>query len=749
MVRSLLAGTTSFAIFATTSSAFAGANVPVAPDPFDVTWKSPSKDASGSMPIGNGEVCLNVWVEDTTGDLLFYIARSDSLSEISRVLKLTRVRVHMDSSPFRGSPDFRQQLHLRDGRIEIVGGGGNLNLFVDANSNTVFLKAQLRSASKCTVTNDDWRTAARTIPSEEQGSAWSVQGAPFPLVESADQFYKAGDHSIGWYHRNQTSVVPMLWENQSLTGLKGTHDPLLLRTFGGCISSPELAAISDRSLESEGPLSSFTVKIATASQQTPQLEVWKSELGHNSEAASYNSAKDRTTRYWHSYWERSHFDCSEPSIARGYNLQRYVQACQGRGAYPIKFNGGYYTVEPAAMGKPFNPDWRAWGDAHWFQNVRHMQHPMLTSGDFEMMDPFFKLYESNRELAESRTALYHNAAGAYFPETMTDFGTYSGGDYGWDRTGLAPKDVQSPWWRFAWNQGPELVALMLDRWDYTRDKSFLKSRALPMAESVLRYFDTRFGKDADGRIVLDPAQSVETYWKGVVNDMPTTAGLIAITERLDALPAELKSPAQAKFFAHMKASCPALPLQTKSGTEELAPAQQYSPETSNVENPELYAIWPFRVVCLQQPKLLAEGRAAYQNRLFHQDVGWGYDGNAAALLGLTDEAARILYKKCQNSNPKYRWPATWGPTFDWLPDQNHGGNLLETTDLMLVQSESLEQGGKILLLPSWPQKWDVSFKLHAPGNTTVECATKDGKIIHLKVTPSRRLPDVVVPAQWK
>ena len=81
----------------------------------------------------------------------------------------------------------------------------------------------------------------------------------------------------------------------------------------------------------------------------------------------------------------------------------------------------------------------------------------------------------------------------------------------------------------------------------------------------------------------------------------------------------------------------------------------------------------------------------------HDDALWA---TKAALLGLTDEAARILNKKCANSREGYRWPATWGPNFDWLPDQNHGGNLLETTQLMLLQSD----GEKIRLLPAWPKQ---------------------------------------------
>ena len=67
---------------------------------YDVVWDSPSTDASGSMPIGNGEVGLNVWVE-ADGDLVFYISRTDAWSECNRLLKLGRVRVKLSPNPFR------------------------------------------------------------------------------------------------------------------------------------------------------------------------------------------------------------------------------------------------------------------------------------------------------------------------------------------------------------------------------------------------------------------------------------------------------------------------------------------------------------------------------------------------------------------------------------------------------------------------------------------------------------------------
>ena len=64
-------------------------------DKYNVVWDTPSKDHNGSMPIGNGEIGLNLWVEPG-GEVVFYIARTDAWSGNGRLLKLGRVRVRLD-----------------------------------------------------------------------------------------------------------------------------------------------------------------------------------------------------------------------------------------------------------------------------------------------------------------------------------------------------------------------------------------------------------------------------------------------------------------------------------------------------------------------------------------------------------------------------------------------------------------------------------------------------------------------------
>jgi hypothetical protein len=881
---------------------------PAALDEVNVRWDSPSENSSGSMPLGNGEVVVNAWVEKASGDLLLLLARTDALAETGRFCKLGRLRLHLEGGPLLKGGDFRQEVRLREGVVTVSGGGVSLCVFVDSDAQVLHVTGESKVPLVATATVESWRDNPWDIGDEI--SCWSLLGAPFPRVESADVFLAAADNAVAWYHRNEVSYAPKVFDNQSLTGVNGATDPLLHRTFGGLLTGAGFVAAGPRALTTATPQSRLDLRLATHTAQSATVAEWRAGLQQEAaKSLDATAALTRTRAWWAQFWGRSHvfvkssksgipandhplrvgmdasgqtrfsgeiepqpvqagacsaaqvaalfaagraggagkfepvmpsgqagftlsawihpsalsagriFDKCTPggadgflldtvpgdtlrlivgerslsppaaclktavwqhvaatvdgvtgdmalyldgkpvaaageeargdSITRGYILQRYAQGFQGRGAYPIKFNGGFFSVEPyigsAYLKQPKpNADWRAWGDCYWWQNTRHMYHPMLACGDFDLMAPLFRMYENVRPLAEARTAKYHGAQGAYFPETMNVYGTYGGGDYGWDRTGKQPKDVQSSYVGKNWNPGTELVALMLDRWDYTQDEEFLKRQVLPMALSVLRYFDTRFKKDAQGKVIIDPTQAVESYWNDVVNDAPAVAGIANITRRLCALPPGLATPEDRAFLTKMQAACPAIPMEMAGDVRKLAPAEKYNPKRDNCENPEVYPIWPYREVSLSRPEWLAEGKAAYARRGNRLPNGWGYDSNCAALLGLTDEAAQILKGKCANSNGAYRWPATWGPNYDWLPDQNHGGNLMETTHLMLLQGEA---GGKILLMPAWPQKWDVDFKLHAPHNTTVECQLKDGKISGLKVVPASRRADLVLP-EW-
>jgi hypothetical protein len=162
---------------------------------------------------------------------------------------------------------------------------------------------------------------------------------------------------------------------------------------------------------------------------------------------------------------------------------------------------------------------------------------------------------------------------------------------------------------------------------------------------------------------------------------------------------------------------------------------------NNTESPQLYPVFPWGIYGIGKPGLdTAINTFLYDTDVlkFRSHIGWKQDNIFAARLGLTEEAWTLTALKLKDSGR--RFPAFYGPGFDWTPDHNWGGSGMIGLQEMLMQVE----GRKIYLLPAWPKEKDVHFKLHAPYKTTVEVVWKDGKMEALKVFPRDREKDVVI-----
>ena len=121
-------------------------------DSYKIVWDSQSADARGSMPIGAGNIGLNVWVEKD--ELLMYVGSPDSWSyrgagfNTQMQTKLGRVRVKF--SPVAWAKEFRQELHLAGNSILLSGktSDGNaikLRVWVDAFQSVVHVEGQADS----------------------------------------------------------------------------------------------------------------------------------------------------------------------------------------------------------------------------------------------------------------------------------------------------------------------------------------------------------------------------------------------------------------------------------------------------------------------------------------------------------------------------------------------------------------------------------------------------------------------------
>src|SRR5580658_6553627 len=98
----------------------------------DVAWPALGTNENNSMPLGNGDIALNVWTEQG-GDIVLLLAKADAWSENGQLLKLGRVRVKLTPNPFVGGAAFSQTLKLESGDVEIQAARSVARIWVDAN----------------------------------------------------------------------------------------------------------------------------------------------------------------------------------------------------------------------------------------------------------------------------------------------------------------------------------------------------------------------------------------------------------------------------------------------------------------------------------------------------------------------------------------------------------------------------------------------------------------------------------------
>jgi alpha-L-fucosidase 2 len=728
------------------------------PERYNVVWDSPGKDFTGSMPLGNGEIGLNVWVEEN-GDLLFYIGRTDTWDENGTLLKVGKVRISINPRPETPLKTFVQTLRLIDGTVSVRFGEGAqevaMRLWVDADHPLIHLEVESRQPTQAVASIELWRTAPFDIPATEASDVLAglkgKDNQPVNLTVEPDSLLRNQRGRIGWYHHNVKSVGPEI--SARIQGLQGFKrpDPLLHRTFGAVITATGAEHLDDTHLASSSSRRHhFTICVLTRHPAKPKewLRATHEEMA-KAERVPPATLRKSHERWWKNFWNRSWIHVSPSrgratgdsdaayTVSRAYALQRFINGCAGRGEYPIKFNGSIFTVP--FPGRPGDADYRQWGPGYWWQNTRLPYISMCASGDYDLLRPLFTMYGKRlMPLFKYRTRLYLNHDGAFIPECIFFWGEVFSATYGWTPfEERSDKLQESGYHKWEWVSGPELVWMMLDHYEHTLDRRFLREVALPTAHEILTFFDEHYGRDGSGKLVMYPSQACETWWD-CTNPMPELAGLHAVVERLLSLPATTTGARARAFWAKLKAALPDLPTKMENGTTMLAAADRFA-EKRNVENPELYAVFPFRLVSFEKSNRNL-GIEAFLRRQDRGNFGWRQDDIFAAYLGLADTAREYLVGRAQSKHAGSRFPAFWGPNYDWIPDQDHGSILLKTLQAMILQTD----GRMIYLFPAWPRGWDVDFKLHAPFRTVIEGNFHNGVAKILKVTPRSRLKDIHV-----
>lgn len=687
--------------------------------PKDYVWTTQSRNSSESMPCGGHDIGMNVWVED--GDVLFYVSQSGWFDENNTLLKAGRWRIHFDDQPAVGT--FEQRLCLDDGAIYITLGDMKIRLWADVADPVVFCDISSKKKVKTTLSYESWRYKDRNITKAEcqqTSYKWTLPDGTVTFADSIEVL----NNNLHFYHQNRNETVfdytvkrEFLEEvkNQlynpigglrmegtmKINGLlyKGTHDG-------------EYAGTDYRAWDfcGETKKGGFSICLGKAT-------------------CSASISKKRSAQWWHQYWQRSWIQTDNKEAAemvRNYELFRYMLGCNAYGQWPTKFNGGLFTFDPLFIpdGLPENgkgtPDYRKWGGGTMTaQNQRLVYWPMLKSGDADLLKPQLDTYLRMLPTAKLWAQHFWGHGGACFPEQIENSGLPNPAEYGKPKPGQDRGVGRNAWLEYEWDTALEFCMMALQAREYAPETSWDKYE--PLIAECLKFFDEHYQYeankrgaktfDANGKLIIYPGSGCETY-KMAYNPSCTIAALKAILEKWG------------KDSA-MLSRIPEIPTRVIGGDTCIAPAIVWE-RIQNVETPQLYPVFPWRIFGLGRPGLQTAVNTYTKDPHaleMRSSKGWKQDNIWAACLGLTDEARRLNLEKL-GSGP-YRFPAFWDPGFDWAPDHNRGGAGMIGLQEMLLQ-ETPE--GELLLFPAWPKEWNAKFRLHATGGRIVEAKINNGKI---------------------
>ncbi len=714
------------------------------------------------MPCGGGDVGMNVWMEN--GDVLFYLSRSGSFDENNSLLKAGRFRISL--SPNIDTNSFRQILHLNEGYLELTDGIISIQLWADVEKPVVHVDMESKGEKlNVAVTYENWRTHDIVMTKREAFQSSYKFAAPKGLLTRHDSII-AADRVLTFMHCNGAQTIfDATVTQQKMDAVKDKlYNPLKNLVFGGRMQGEGFVlmdTLSGRyaSTDYQGwiyvtsqPRKKAHLQIALASRQG-SVDEWTAALTTLEGKVRHDYDRRNSRRWWQQFWRRSYVEATgnAEALTRNYTLFRYMLGCNARGQWPTKFNGGLFTFDPEYVNTAdeyrLSADFRNWGGGvHTAQNQRLVYWPMLKNGDFDLLRPQLDFYLNIYKNAEERSRLYWGHNGACLTEQIENYGLPCYPEYGTKRPdGFDPGMERNAWLEYEWDTALEFCMMALEARRY---QNVDVSPYIPMIYSCLRFFDEHYQYlanqrgakrlDGNGKLVLYPGSAGETF-KGAYNASSTVAALRTVTQALIDYEngAGRNTQTDVEYLEGLLKRLPDITV--RDGM--IQPAVHYE-RVQNTETMQLYPVFPWRMYGVGRPDIDVACNTYLNDTLalkFRSHVGWKQDVIWAACLGLADEAQRLLSLKLADG--PYRFPAFWGPGFDWSPDHNWGGSGMIGMQEMLLQ----EVDSKLYIFPAWPREWNVRFKLCASRGTIVEAEMRDGQIVNVKVTPQERQHDVVLP----
>lgn len=194
-------------------------------------------------------------------------------------------------------------------------------------------------------------------------------------------------------------------------------------------------------------------------------------------------------KWWSKFWQASKVHVPDPKILSHYYLVRYFYGAASRIGSPPMPLQGVWTADAGTL-----PPWK--GDYHNDLNTQMTYMGYQTAGQFDSGLSYINFLWDRRGRFRRFAKEFYGTEGLSTPGVMTLAGEPLAG---WVQYSLSPTMT-------AWS-----AHLFYLHWRYTKDQTFLKSKAYPWCREAAVCIEELLTEDENGRLILPLSSSPEIY----------------------------------------------------------------------------------------------------------------------------------------------------------------------------------------------------------------------------------------------
>ena len=452
---------------------------------YDLVYLSPPVDPMQGIPLGNGEVGVLFWCEDSK--IIAVVNKSDlwddakfgpfhnwdGAEEDLSTTQRHACRIVIDFKlPIFNTlylSGFKAKLNLVDGSLILEGesafGKVSLKAFVDHQTGLLFYDVK------------------------------SDLNENIPLEIAVERF---GSRTFShWYHQINRDATIGVSGTETLADDDGAYitQKVASGTFGvgGSVIQKNRLTVN----YSRDHSHSATIKLSGSREKSAQLtfsvtspingdpinELKNSFLAVKAKGMeSYQAAN---AEIWKEIWNRSLMDYGDDYLNALWHLTMfYANASQG-GKYPGRFNNGIWS---------WSRDVQNWNFYfHW--NQQQISWPLNAAGFHELVTPYLDFRFNSLAEAQKDALKLFNSKGAFISDVTERRGYNSSGEK-INHTPIA--EIALDFWR---------------QYQYTGDKKFLLEKALPFMTEAARFYESILEKEADGKYHAKEGSGYEGWIK--------------------------------------------------------------------------------------------------------------------------------------------------------------------------------------------------------------------------------------------